>query len=241
MARGGMWVRILVVSSVGVFATMAGAAEAGAVTGGHVAGYVAPPGFNPTQTAAVTLVVPTINCSKVPVGGFQAVLAGSRLETPAGNTSGGAALICPGGPLASYQPFIQINGVPIASAITVNPGDVVSVTLSEGPIGSTVTLSDGTQTQTASGPGGAVTSEDIGDIAANCIGSACSPVPKSKPTKFSAASVNSQNLLLAGAAQQYLLDVAGAPQITSTVLKKKTFDAFRTKWVQSCGVGPGRC
>ncbi len=49
-----------------------------------MAGYTAPPSANPTQTVAVTLVVPTVNCKKTPTGGFQAVLAGAVFEVPVG-------------------------------------------------------------------------------------------------------------------------------------------------------------
>lgn len=228
-------------SGVGALVLVAATGSAGAVTGGHLAGYTAPPSANPTQTVAVTLVVPKINCKTVPAGGFQAVLSGARLQTAGGNSGGGVATICPG-PTASYSPFIEINGSSIGSGITVNPGDTVTVTASEGPGGTTVTLTDGAQSQPASGPGGSVTTEDVGDIAVNCTGSTCSPVPKSSLTKYSSAAINGLNPAAAGAAQENLVDAAGGPEMTSSALTtKKTLNAFKVKWVSSCSTGPGRC
>ena len=239
------WKRILVPMALlplGGFAAAIGSpAQAGAAGSGHLAGYSAPPGLGPNQTVSVTLVVPKIDCKKVPAGGFQAVLAGARVESGSGNSEGGAVTSCPG-PVATYSPLIEISGVPIGTGITINAGDIVSVVVSESPGGATVTLSDGAQSQTASGPGGAVSAESVGDIAGNCIGSTCSPVPKSATTKFTAASINGTNLVAAGAVQQNLLGAAGGPQMTSSALTtKKTLNAFKTKWVSSCSFGPGRC
>jgi hypothetical protein len=225
-----------IVALVGVGAT----GNAGAVVGGPAAGFVAPPGSGSTQTAATTFVVPRISCATVPSGGFQAVLAGARLSTPGGNSGGGVVLVCPGSG-AVYNPFIQINGSSVGSGITVNVGDTVSVSVSEGPAGTSVTLTDGAQTQTASGPGGAPTSETIGAIAGNCNGSgACSPVPKFRPIAFSAASINGQNLHVAGARRRNLTDATAAVEVKSGPLGP-AFDSFTTKWIQSCSTGPGIC
>jgi hypothetical protein len=179
-----------------------------------------------------------VNCSKVPAGGFQAVLSGARLEVTGGNTGGGAGVVCPG-PTATYIPFIQINGSSIGSGIVVNPGDTVSASVSEGPAGTTVTITDGAQTQTASGPGGSATAESVGAIAVNCSGgAACSPVAKVSATPFSSASIDGLNLAAAGAVQGDLTDAAGAVEMSSTPLKtKKTLDAFKAKWVMSCATG----
>lgn len=222
----------------GVAAVGAFPSQVGAVGSGHIAGYVAPPSANPTQSAAVSVVVPTFNCKSVPAGGFQAVAAGARLANGSGNTGGGILLVC-GGPVVDYVPFMQINGSSIGTGITVNPGDMVTASVSEGPTGSTVTLTDGAQTQTASGPGASITEDDIGNIAGNCSGTAaCSPVPKSKAFSFSNASIDGLNLVAAGGVAQNLVDAAGAPEITSgKATKKSGFGAFKTKWVFSCGTG----
>ena len=214
------------------------AAPAGAVVAGQVAGYTAPPSAAATQRVSVTMVVPVVNCKKVPAGGFQAVLVGARLTTASGNTGGGAATICPG-PTATYSPLIEIDGSSIGTGIVINPGDTVTVTASESPAGSTVTLTDGAQSQTASGPGGSVTAESVGDIAVNCMGSACSPVPKSAVTHYSAATIDGRNLVAAGAVQGNLVDAAGATEMMSSALITKK--SFKVTWVSSCGTGPGRC
>jgi hypothetical protein len=139
-----------------------------------------------------------------------------------------------------YSPLIEINGSSIGSGITVNPGDTVSTSVSEGPGGTTVILNDGGQSQTASGPGGSATAESIGAIAVNCTGSACSPVPKVNATPFSSASVDGMNLVAAGSVQANLTDAAGATEMTSTAVKtRKTLNAFKAKWVMSCSGGTG--
>jgi hypothetical protein len=214
------------------------APAAGAVVAGQVAGYSAPPSAAATQTVSVRFVVPKLNCSKVPSGGFQAVLSGARLITASGNTGGGAALICPG-PTASYSPIIEIDGSSIGSGIVISAGDTVTVKASESAAGSTVTLTDGAQSQTASGPGGSVTEEDVGDIAVNCMGTACAPVPKAAVTKYSAAMIDRQNLVTAGAVQENLVDAAGGVEMSSGALI--TPKSFKVTWVSSCGTGPGRC
>jgi hypothetical protein len=231
------YIRIAVASGVGALVLIAGAGQAGAVTAGPVAGYTAPASANPTQTVAATFVVPTSNCKKTPSTTFQAVLAGARLTLPGGNTGGGAVMIC-AGTMAAYVPLIQINGSSIGSGITVNPGDTISTTLSEGPGGTTVTLTDGGQNQTASGPGGSATAESVGDIAVNCTAPTCSPVPKVTVTPFSSASIDGLNLAAAGSVQGTLTDAAGATEMTSSALKtKKTLNSFKVKWVMSCAAG----
>jgi hypothetical protein len=235
------WRKATLVSIAGVGLTagqLLAAPAAGALVAGQVAGYSAPPSAAATQTVSVRFVVPTINCSKVPAGGFQGVLAGVRLRTASGNTGGGAALVCPG-PTASYSPLIEIDGSSIGSGIVIHPGDTVTVTASERAAASTVTLTDGAQTQTASGPGGSVTGEDVGDIAVNCMGSACSPVPKSGVTRYADAMINRKNLVAAGAVQGNLVDAAGAVEMSSSALI--TPKSFKVTWVSSCGTGPGRC
>ena len=245
MTQSRAFVRVAVASGAGALALVGGivgAGQAGAVTGGPVAGYTAPPGGGPTQTVSVTFVVPTVNCKKTPTGGFQAVLAGARLVVPGGNTGGGAGMVCPG-PVATYIPFIQINGSSIGSGIVVHPGDAVSTTVSEGPAGTSVTVTDGGQTQTANGPGGSPTAESVGDISVNCSGgTSCSPVPKVRASAFSSASINGTNLSAAGAVQGSLTDAAGATEMTSTPLKtKKSLDSFKVRWIMSCSGGPGVC
>jgi len=232
---------LVLASTSSLIAGLVLAAPAGAVVSGHVAGYEAPPSALPTQTVSVTFTVPKIDCKKIPAGNFQAVLAGARLQSVSGNTGGGAVSVC-SGPVVAYVPLIEITGVSIGSGITINAGDTVSVNASDGPSGATVTLIDGTQSQTASGPGGSVNAEDVGDIATNCVGSACTPVPKSSVTSYSAASINGTNIVIAGGVQQDLVDVAGGPEMTSSALKtKKTLNAFKVKWVSSCNNGSSRC
>src|ERR1700722_2826974 len=167
-------------------AALTGITSAGATTLGHIAGYSAPPSGGPTSSAAVTFVVPTLNCTPVKKKGFQAVLAGARVDAASGNTGGGVALVC-AGKSAIYQAFIQVNGTSVPSDITVSPGDTVSTSSTETASSSSVTVSDGSQTQTSTGSGATITGEDVGDIAVNCTGATCSSVPEVTKTHFSAA------------------------------------------------------
>jgi hypothetical protein len=240
MFRPKILSRVLAVSSAAALGVIGTAAPAGAVTSGHVAGYVAAPSANPTQTVADEFVVPSINCAKVGSGGFQAVVLGVGLQIPGGNSTGGAAPFCPG-PVATYVPIIQINGVSIGSGLTIHPGDTVSARLSEGPSGTTVTVTDGAQSQTASGPGGSATAEEVGDIAVNCNTSGCSPVPIARLTPFSNASIDGHNLFNAHSREQYLVDAAGATEMQGGPWTTKSFNSFNVRWIMSCSTGPGRC
>jgi hypothetical protein len=226
------------VAAVSVF-SLTGITSAGATTLGHVAGYSAPPSGGPTQSAAVTLVVPTITCTPVKNKGFQGVLGGVRLGSSTGSTGGGVALLCVG-KSAMYQPLIQINGTSVPTTITINPGDTVQVSASESPTSSSVTLTDGAQTQTSTGSGATISGEDVGDIALNCVGAACSPVPMSGKTRFSVASINGVNLQAAGGVRGNLADAAGQVEIKTSALTG-TENAFTTTWKLSCAVNASRC
>ena len=240
MFRPKIFSSILAVSSAAALIAIGTAAPAGAVTSGSVAGYVAAPSASPTQSVSDEFVVPSINCAKVGSGGFQAVVLVVRLQIPGGNSAGGAALVCPG-TVATYVPIIQINGSSISSGLTIHPGDTVSTTLSEGPSGTTVKVTDGAQSQTASGPGGSASSDAVGDFAANCSTSGCSPVPIARVTPFSDASIDGHNLFNAHSREQYLTDAAGATEMQGGPWTTKSFNSFNVRWIMSCSTGPGIC
>lgn len=212
--------------------SLVGIATAGAVTPGRLAGYSAPPSGGPTQSAAVTFVVPSINCAPVKKKGVQVVVAGVRLEASSGDTGGGVALVCLG-KTATYEAFIQINGTPVSTDLTVTPGDTFSTSASETASDASVTDTDGTQTQTSTGSGATITAEDVGDIAANCTGATCASVPEIPgKTHFSAGSINGLNLSTAGAVRGNLVDAAGQIEIKAANLTSGT--AFTTAWKLSC-------
>jgi hypothetical protein len=240
MSRPKIFTSILAVSSAAALGVIGTAAPAGAVTTGSVAGYVAAPSANPTQSVGDEFVVPSINCAKVGSGGFQGVVAGVRLQTASGDSAAGAALVC-AGPVAEYVPIIQINGSSIGSGLTIQVGDTVSASLSEGPSGTTIRLADGSQSQTASGPGGSATADDVGDLAINCSTSGCSPVPIARLTPFSDASIDSHNLFNAHSREQYLTDAAGATEMQGSPWTTKSFNSFNVRWIMSCSTGPGVC
>jgi hypothetical protein len=248
MTVRSLWARTTV-AGVAAVVGMAGATSAGASTPGHVAGYSALPSGGPTQTVQTTLFVPTVSCLTVPPGGFQGVLAGARIDAAgagpgAGNTVGGVSLGC-SGPSALVLPNIQVHGSPIGSGLTIHPGDTVTVTVSVGPSASSVTLTDGAQSQTASGPGASPTGVDVGDITVNCSGSPqapeCSPVPKTSVTTFAGARIDGVNPAAAGGVQGDLVDSHGHVEMSSSALQEAKLTRFTVTWVQSCGVGPGRC
>ena len=85
---GKLAIRAAIVLTTASALSFVGVESAGATTLGHVAGFSAPPSGGPTQSAAVTFGVPTINCTPVHKKGFQAVLAGVRLDASGGNTGG---------------------------------------------------------------------------------------------------------------------------------------------------------
>ena len=106
----------------------------------------------------------------------------------------------------------------MSSDITVNPGDTVSTSASETAGAASVTLTDGSQTQTSTGSGATITGEDVGNIALNCLGASCSPVPEATTTPFSAASIDGLNIQAAGGVRTNLADAAGHVQIKSSGL-----------------------
>jgi hypothetical protein len=234
------WKRIAAVAGVSLAAisgaTLTGITSAGATTLGRVAGYSS---AGPSWSAAVTFVVPTLTCTPVKKKGFQAVLAGVRLDASSGSTGGGAALVC-AGKTAVYQPLIEINGTAVSSDITVSPGDTVSASATETASSASVTLTDGSQTQTSTGSGATITGEDVGDIAVNCLGTSCAPVPDSTKTSFSAASIDGLNLQAAGGVRANLADAANKVEIKASALSAGN-TAFKTTWVMSCGLGAARC
>jgi hypothetical protein len=237
---GKLAIRAAIVVAMASALTFVGVETAGATTLGHVAGYSAPPSGGPTQSAAVTFGVPTLNCEAVHKKGFQAVLAGVRLDASSGNTGGGVALVC-AGKSALYQAFVQINGTSVSTSVTVNPGDTFTTSASETATTASVTITDGSQTQTSTGSGATITGEDVGDVSVNCGSSGCSPVPETGgKTHFTEASINGLDLQSAGGVRMNLGDVAGQIQIKSSALKSSN-TAFNTTWELSCGLGAGGC
>jgi hypothetical protein len=238
MATGRFCRASIVMAVGGALATLGWAGAAGAVTGGHVAGYVATAGSG-TQKGSVTFVVPKITCSGVRSGDAQAVAAGADLITSTGDTGAAIGLVCTS-PTPSYVSVLQINGSGVGTPLTIKPGNKVTLTVSEGSAKSSVKIVDGAQHETVTGSGGSPTSDEVGDLAVNCGASGCSPVPKLKSTTdFSSASIDGKNLTKAGATRENLVDLAGAVEIKSSALVGS--DSFKATWVSSCGVGPGGC
>jgi hypothetical protein len=219
----------------------AGASSALALAPGPLAGYSAPPSAAPSQTATASLKVPTIKCSKIPAGGFQALVSGVRIEEPSGmasmNSGGSVLLIC-NGPNPEYLPHIQVDGTSIGSGITIKPGDTITATASVSATAATVTLQDGAQSQTASGAGSSVIAEDIGSIAVNCNEAhQCTPVPRSAKTTFKNALIDGVSPAAAGAAKRELVDAKGEVEMASSGLKTKKQNDFTVTWLQSCATG----
>jgi hypothetical protein len=106
-----------------------------------------------------------------------------------------------------------------------------------------VTLKDGPQSQTASGPGASTIGEDVGTIAVNCnvSGSLCLPVPQTTRTMFSGAQIDGLSPAAAGAARRNLADSSGHVEMTSSALQGPAQSRFIVWWMRSCGVGPGGC
>jgi Peptidase A4 family len=225
----------------------AGASSALALAPGPLAGYSAPPSAAPTQTVTASLKVPTLKCAKIPAGGFQALVAGVRIEEPSGMAtmnSGGSVLLQCEGPMPRYLPHIQVDGTNIGSGITINPGDTITATASVSASAATVTLEDGGQSQTASGAGSSVIAEDVGSIAVNCNEAhQCAPVPHAAKTTFKNALIDGLSPEAAGASKRELVDAKGEVEMASSELKTKHRDSFAVTWLQSCGNGgpEGNC
>jgi hypothetical protein len=237
---GRLAIRAAIVLATASALSFVGVETAGATTLGNVAGYSAPPSGGPTQSATVIFGVPTVNCTAVHKKGFQAVLAGVRLDASGGNTGGGVALVC-AGKGAVYQAFIQLNGTSVTTTVTVSPGDTFTASASESTAATSVTITDGLQSQISTGGGATITGENVGDLSVNCDSSGCSPVPEiGGKTQFGTASINGLNLQAAGAVRENLGDAASQVQIKSSALKSSN-TAFNTTWVLSCSLGAGVC
>jgi hypothetical protein len=157
-----------------------------------VAGYSEVASSNPNQTAATTIVVPRLSCTGVPPTGFQEVFAGVRIDTASGVTIVGVNLECSPRPL--YRAVMEVNGTSVPVDLSVLPGDTVTASASESATATEVTLVDGGEMQTGTGPGASVTAEDVGGMAVNCSGPACTPVPHTRVTRYSASTIDGLSL-----------------------------------------------
>jgi hypothetical protein len=219
----------------------ASATTALAIAPGPLAGYTASPTGAPTQTVSVTVKVPKVNCKSVPENtGFQGVDDGVRIVEPSGatqtNSGAGVNLLC-FGPTVTYQPHLQVDGTSVASSLTIKPGDLVTATAEMSASEVTVTLKDGTESQTATGASASVLRLDAGAVAGNCNeATECAPVPKTAGTSFTNALIDGVSPFAAGAGKQELTDAKGEVEDSSTALKSKAKTSFKVKWVKSCGV-----
>jgi hypothetical protein len=152
------------------------------------------------------------------------------LSTTAGETIGGVVLSCVG-QTASYTVLLEVNGAVVRPTFVVMAGQVVTVSASESTKGTTVTVTNGTMTQTATGAGQTVTGESLGALAADCTISNCASVPRTSPTAFSAVSIDGRAPFGAGATLVKLEDAAGQIEMVAGDVNRT---ALRTRWEYSC-------
>jgi len=209
----------------------------------HRAGYtVATPSGSATADARVT--VPTVTCSTQQT--FAAAVVGPVMVTSNGNSGALVAIICSGA-LPSYVADIQINGVVTTFGDVVNPGDIISLHVSESAQSTSVTVSSITNgwTESLSGGGGAVTAAFVGTSVANCISNgACSTLDQLTTTRFRLVRVNNRPI---GAPA---LHATASNIVSSTGIVEArtgrlalTRKAFTVRWVASCQPDPStnRC
>jgi hypothetical protein len=211
---------------------------------GDTAGYSAAPSAAPTQAASATFTVPKATCTHVPVGGTQYVVYGVRFDFSGAGPNGynynsdvGVYVTCQhAGP--SYQSVFEVPGSSIYDTVSVRPGDMVTASTSEGSAGTTLTLTDGSQTDTKTMPVFSVVSIDVGAFVDGCSSSGCLPVPDMTKSNFTSVSINGTNLTAAGATRSKIVDRSGVTEMKSTV---GTADSFAVKWEFSCSNGRRSC
>lgn len=196
----------------------------------RVAGFSRPNATSSPQSADVAFLVPWASCAGIPKGSTQSVDEGARLRTLTGGTIGGVTVSCVG-PKATYSALLEINGTVVPSTVTVSAGQKVSVAITVSATNSTVTITRGTQKQTASGPEATVTGEDLGSFAAGCDTSNCLSVPKVTVTSFSGASLDGVSPAASGATLVNLEDAAGQLEVAGA---KTGTSTFKATWKYSC-------
>lgn len=247
--RSGARIGGLVAAVAGVCVSGVGVGVASAALSSHIAGfrtYVAP------VSAATTFTVPSANCAPVPSGAFQAVALGTELYRPAlagatNSTGVFVAVVCTGPGSATYEAVAQINGSQQSSSLTILPGDSVTTSAVENVSGTTLTISDASDSagapETFTGPGGTALWAGVGAIATNCLSvfGACSPVPElSSSVPFTGSTLNGKGLLAALAFRANLTSQAGTAELQTSPMGADR-RSFTTTWVSSCGAGTSRC
>ena len=164
-----------------------------------------------TTSVSTTVLVPTIETCPA-LATFQAILAGSVIDAPTGDSGGGVALICANG-VASYVADTQVVGLSTLQPNAVSASDLVSVQTSVSSTATTVTVKDLSKgwSVTESGGGASPTAAGIGVIAANCQAGVCSSVPAFGAAGF-VGSFNGHSLT--GSQQTKLLAGNGTPEAT---------------------------
>ena len=175
----------------------------------NVAGYQVSVSGTASTTAAA--IVPTIGTCPA-LATFQAVLAGSVIDAPTGNSGGGVALICANG-VTAYVADTQVDGVSTLQPNAVSAGDLVEVQTTVSATTTSVTLRDISKgwSVAVSGGGATPTAAGIGLIVANCEAGSCSPVPAFSGALF-VGSFNGRSL--SGSQQTKLLAGNGTPEAT---------------------------
>jgi hypothetical protein len=205
--------RIALFVSSALVATVAFAAFSGPASAAllpiNVAGYEQ--SVSGTASTDVLAVVPKIGTCPA-LATFQAVVTGSVIQTSAGNSGGGVALICGSG-ASFYFAQTEVDGQSTLQPNAVGAGDLVRIQTTVTATSTSVTVSDISKgwSVSTSGGGGTPTAAGVGVLAANC-GSGCSPVPAFTGSGF-IASINGSSL--ARATRSNLLAEDGTSQATA--------------------------
>jgi Peptidase A4 family len=225
----------IVVAPVAVFAAPASAARAQ-----NPFAAVVRTNAGPTASASAMFTVPKLTCS--PLIPFEATGELVSVRTLSGTTLAGVFLVCANGASSAIAAY-QINGNQTQlSNDVVQPGEVISASVSESGSSSAVQLSAKRAgwSASANGAGATIMSVVVGVSAVNCIVHDCSPVPQFTPVRFTAASINGVNLIQAAGTRVDLVDSNGHVEARPTQITNGT--SFEVEWVSSCAQKPdGRC
>lgn len=157
-----------------------------------IAGYVTRPG---PSTVTARFKVPDVRCSTVNSG----INIGAYLEVGVGNSSGADVLVACVDGETTYEAQAEINGSG-STVFTVNPDDVMTVTVSETVAGTTVKIEDLTTGDIAkpTGAGGGALGVFVGTGGVALDGTPLPNVPKFKSIPFTHVRVDGHSLRSAG-------------------------------------------
>ncbi len=183
-----------------------------------VAGYVLSPA-PASASAATTFVVPTLTC---PASGTLGDAPGALIFTGSGSSASlsGASvfLVCQNG-TAFYQASAVVNGVGKAVAVSVAPGDSITISVAVNATRTAVTFSDTTQSFTKKFKGvGATPSAVLDGIDSLDSGTTQLPNANFHTIAFSASKIDGQTLAAAGAAAVDEVNSANVLQIKTSAL-----------------------